>query len=232
MKKKILILAKSRKYNNFCVAGIDIETNRFIRLITEDEAIHHAVRPDNIKFFNGEEAKVLDIVEVVCKRYNPNYYQKENWIIHTKYFIKKIDKISISDIEKYVKLSKRYNIFYNNKSCVSEEIINNVENRFRYSLTVIKPEYTKFAIYSYKESNGEIHKKVYAHFKYKKEWYNRIAVTDDDAADFILNKHKDDGRYDYNYNMYFCISLGEPWYKTSMHYKLIAAIIPPLDSFK
>ena len=37
MQKDIIILTESDKNHAFCVAGIDIHTGRWVRLVTEDE---------------------------------------------------------------------------------------------------------------------------------------------------------------------------------------------------
>ena len=44
--RKLVILAESAKYNNFCVAGIDIDTGEWIRPISEATELEEAVSLD------------------------------------------------------------------------------------------------------------------------------------------------------------------------------------------
>lgn len=37
MYKKIVLLAKSKKHQNYCVAGKDVDTGEWVRLISEEE---------------------------------------------------------------------------------------------------------------------------------------------------------------------------------------------------
>jgi hypothetical protein len=58
---RIVCLANSYKYNERCIAGIDIETGEWIRPVSkrEDRAITQTVRT-----INGKEPQILDILEI------------------------------------------------------------------------------------------------------------------------------------------------------------------------
>ncbi|MCC8107239.1 MAG: hypothetical protein LIO99_14765 [Clostridiales bacterium] len=59
---KMIILASSRKYNGKCVAGIEVESGRWIRLTSRDEDHHFAVPSEKMRYVDQSEAKVLDII--------------------------------------------------------------------------------------------------------------------------------------------------------------------------
>ena len=43
MDKEIVLLTKSKKRGNYCIAGVDRKTGEWIRIISEDASIQHAV---------------------------------------------------------------------------------------------------------------------------------------------------------------------------------------------
>ena len=64
MKKILVILAKSAKYGNYCVAGIELSTNKWIRPISHDENIEDAVPAADLIYSDNTEAQILDVVEI------------------------------------------------------------------------------------------------------------------------------------------------------------------------
>lgn len=63
--------------SNYCVAGIDAKSGEWIRIISEDEVIQHAIKEDDMKYQDGTLPMILDVVRLVCKKRHPNYYQPE-----------------------------------------------------------------------------------------------------------------------------------------------------------
>ena len=95
MYKKIVLLAKSKKHQNYCVAGKDVDTGEWVRLISEEEEIHNAVRPENLIYSDETEAQILDVLrakvkEVDEENINPN--QPENYILDKNYYLTKIEE--------------------------------------------------------------------------------------------------------------------------------------------
>jgi len=74
----LLVLASSRKRRNRCVAGWDLENERWIRPVSTrtDGALEleHCV-------MNGRWPEVFDVVRVELERPLPTNYQPENWLI-------------------------------------------------------------------------------------------------------------------------------------------------------
>ena len=64
MKKTVLILTKSAKTGGYCVAGIDVNTRQWIRLVTDNEEVHHSLTDENMVCSNGRVCDKLDVVEV------------------------------------------------------------------------------------------------------------------------------------------------------------------------
>jgi len=80
MKKTIILLTKSYKPGGSCVAGIDIETNEWIRLVTETEDRSGSIPNSALIYENGEIADIYDIVSVDVKFKAPTKIQPENWL--------------------------------------------------------------------------------------------------------------------------------------------------------
>lgn len=60
MGKEIILLAESKKYNNLCIAGIDTSTGEWIRIVSQDSGVSHAVKVED-----GSVPELLDIVAMV-----------------------------------------------------------------------------------------------------------------------------------------------------------------------
>jgi hypothetical protein len=67
MKKDIVILAKSSKHSDFCIAGIDIETLEWIRPISDNDLTEGAVPREDIRYESGGEINLFDIVRINFK---------------------------------------------------------------------------------------------------------------------------------------------------------------------
>lgn len=74
-----LVLTKSAKNHNFCVAGIDLNTKKIIRLVSNEKG--DAISKYNF-IFNGREINCLDVIKV-RGYYHPLKIQTENFILNS-----------------------------------------------------------------------------------------------------------------------------------------------------
>lgn len=81
MYKNILILTKSLKRKALCVAGIDVATGEWVRIVTDDDATEHAVIEQDMEYNSGEYANVLDVVRIKFIEHVPSEVQPENWML-------------------------------------------------------------------------------------------------------------------------------------------------------
>lgn len=63
VKRRVAILTKSKKYGGYCVAGIDIDTNEWVRL---ERPGSNSLKDEHLISESGWECDVLDVVEVEC----------------------------------------------------------------------------------------------------------------------------------------------------------------------
>lgn len=59
-----MILTKSSKHSDYCVAGIDCATGKFIRLISNNDDKEGALSGDHMHYDNDTEVQILDMARV------------------------------------------------------------------------------------------------------------------------------------------------------------------------
>lgn len=215
MEKNIVILSKSKKYNNYCVAGKDIETGEWIRLISQNNDIHNAIESQDLIYENGLEAQILDIVRVQVKDVDErfkNKYQPENYILNNEYYLEYINYLEMYNLEEFIDYSDT--IFFNKYKCISDNELKDLS--YVNSLLLLKVSILKVKI----KKNAR--RRLVANIKYNGVWYNDITITDmkftEKYYDEILPS--DNGKNFYNIKI--VVSLGELF--NNNHYKLIATV--------
>ena len=136
MYKKIVLLAKSKKHQNYCVAGKDVDTGEWVRLISEEEEIHNAVRPENLIYSDVIRAKVKEVDE---ENINPN--QPENYILDKNYYLTKIEEETYN-LDDMIDNTER--IFFNDMNSISVEDLQDIDNI--HSLVLIEPDIVRVRI--------------------------------------------------------------------------------------
>ncbi|MCL2228430.1 MAG: hypothetical protein FWC00_01215 [Firmicutes bacterium] len=96
MKKQICILTKSLKDRDYCVAGIDLQTKQWIRLVSSKDG---GAIPKEL--LDDRNINVLDVIEIELKGSVPYKTQIENWLIDD---IKQITKIGIMIFDQILRL--------------------------------------------------------------------------------------------------------------------------------
>ncbi len=158
--KKIIILTESSKFKNNCVAGIEKDTGKWIRVVSDDEDTYGALTKDDIMYKDGTMCEVMDIVNVPYVKAVPTKTQPENILIDRNYYLTKDGVATLDDVlEIHPKEINDY-IFGTRYSSVKEEYLE--ELGVDYSLTLIK---VKKLVFNWRENNkGQLKLKVT--FKY------------------------------------------------------------------
>ena len=94
----VAVLTKSSKFGNYCVAGINLASGEFVRLVTEDDTIHGALTFRDIQYKDGSCMQEMDIVKVKIKGRDSNPLQPENVIIDRGFYLDKLGTFSISKL--------------------------------------------------------------------------------------------------------------------------------------
>lgn len=62
--KEIILLTTSKKMGNYCIARIEKETGSWIRVISEDDKIKHAVKAKDVRYKDGKMPQVMDVIRL------------------------------------------------------------------------------------------------------------------------------------------------------------------------
>lgn len=205
MRRRLIILANSRKAGNRCIAGIDFKSGRWIRPVYSDGT---SGIPWNIRNINGQEPQLLDIISIPLKEDGPNReIQPENRQLLDGQWIK-VGKADIEQLEPYKKTEGI--ILYNTEDRIH---VNRLIRPVRESICLIEAYVTFF-------TGSYIHggKRVNAMFEFSGNGYT-IPVTD---YDFWLNFPP------YHVGTAKClltISMGLPFERDDCCYKFVVGVI-------
>jgi hypothetical protein len=205
MRKKMCVLTKSLKDREYCVAGIDIDTKKWIRLVSSKsgDAIPKEVMDDEKNPIN-----ILDIVSVELKEYVPHGPQTENWLLDDKEEMYKLNKITLYKMQQIVPMDNDEYIFFSEKAELEKDEISKIKN----SLIMIKIQNLKLD--TSLKGDGRNHHK--ASFKYNCRDYT-LSLTDpeyrNEELDGIVIR-----------NAIAIISIPAIPYENGLYYKFIAKI--------
>lgn len=232
MKKEILILAKSIKRGQHCVAGREIIRTQSRMLIGEwirpvSDHDEGAISSKEALLEKGGLPHVLDIIQVELKENAENPTQPENWLIDKGKW-KKTGKIDSSSLFKH--FIETPNDLWISDSGESDRVATDdyLKNNCDSSIVIIRPDEFVMKIYTeYNPFKGYNQKKRRGIFLYNginynlsitdpeidKKYFNPFPGIDDEAKEIVMDTDK----------CLLCISL-TPEFQGS-HYKLIATII-------
>lgn len=215
MHKEVIILTKSDKQGGYCIAGIDKNTRKFIRLVSDDEENEYTLFDRHITYSDGNMVSPLDIVKIKIKEKQDCWYQPENYIIDENAF-EKIGQASVDEIKEYIDCDSDYIFFNNDKKISSEKLqqkngIKSLQFAFIEELNLWKDKYNN--------------NRLTASFKFSDNYYTFIKVTDSTLIERYKScvQENDPMPYTIN-NVYVVFSLTGPYYRDNNHYKLLANI--------
>ena len=172
MKKQICILTKSYKHGGYCVAGIDIETKEWIRLVNSDNPNTDEIGKEQM-VLNGKVIDCLDVLEYDFIKNIPNSCQTENWLLNNSISPKFIKSISIEELADIVELDEEAVFICNKSNLLNDEEVLNVKR----SLYIFHVQNLKIEAASY-EYYGEIRFRYKCVFEYRGNKYTNISLTD------------------------------------------------------
>ena len=204
MERNVLILTMSSKNHGYCVAGIDIDNGKWVRLVSNDEKSHGAISKRNTFYENKTTCKPLDVVKVPIIKDKPLKYQPENVLINCGIFWKKIGTIDINELIEYHEPEEHDFIFGDTCPYLKEWELQDIGH----SLVLVVVDNLNI----YHPSD----RRTKAKFTYNGNVYNNISVTDPEYYDFGPYKFK---------KAFLVISLPDSPYNDN-YYKFIAKIFP------
>jgi hypothetical protein len=214
---RMILLTKSRKNGNYCIAGVNPKTGNWLRLVSQNKLINYAVPQEDVKYEDGTEAQILDIIEVTILKENPLYYQPENYIYDPDFYWAKVGRANLNEVIEMVNDNPDRYIFFDTRYKLARDfIISNVANEI-YSLKLIHLD--EMDLYT-ESRDGSNRVKHHASFRYNNNNYRFIKITDDE----YIKAYPNEGVYQIR-NAAIVVSLADLYEYDECHYKLIASII-------
>lgn len=231
--KTIVVLAKSYKHKNWCIAGRE--------LIKGDDGkykLHGWIRPTSPEndgaisaqqcMLNiGREAKVLDVVRVPIDGHDPQPAQPENFRISSGgwEYVKEFPSGRVLAC-----VNKPADIWMENEG-TTESVSVEFEPRVTQSLALIKPE--QFFVTLAQEFDEQTQKskmKIWASFNYAGKPYSGLSITDPKVRHMLKNQYPDPGDPPQKMKLkkgdeyLLCVSLGPRFGAKGLHYKFVATV--------
>lgn len=183
MEKEIIVLAKSSKHGEFCIAGIDTSTGEWVRPVSNNPLYEGSVPHDDIRYADGTELQVLDKVKIKFLSHSPSRSQPENYLYDSRCPWEKTD---ISTIQEVID-SRGYDdndiIFYNLNHIVTEDEI--IEGQPSLLLVRVNRPYIFIKTFE--------RKKIKLNFEYNNDNYKYFSISDPVVNREHLYNH--DGKY-------------------------------------
>jgi hypothetical protein len=209
---RIVCLANSRKLGERCIAGVDLETGKWVRPVNEGGA---ELSLKDINYEDGSTPQVLDIINMPVIKRQPLYYQPENWVINRKNFWSKVGRLPVSKLQQYCENLPF--IFYNSSDRLPQDFI--LSKGIEQSLILVEVE---GICIEKKLPPWRANSQVRATFKYNGIFYD-LAVTDIQWEQKFSGQQIEIGEYPCKGRFLLTIGLGKEF--KGEHYKLIVSII-------
>ena len=207
-KKEIIVLTRSSKYKNLCVAGIDTETGEWIRLVEENS--NGSVRDSVFRYEDDSRVEVLDCIEVGIKGDASTIIQPENRVLDIQQEIRKTGEYTIDEFVYTYGLDNSIHEYVFGD--LNHKIDSGIE-RIGHSLEILKVE--RAVISRVSGLNGRPKTKLA--FNYRGRRYYDMSVTDQDY--FTVPNETKLG------DVIIVVSLPDDnWSRTGGYFKFIAKI--------
>lgn len=203
---RMVVLTKSSKYGQNCVAGIELNNGNWVRLVTEDENSHGAVSDKNLTCEDGSIVNLFDVINAPIIRRDGNFIQPENVLLDVNTYITIVGSMTLGQVLNIHPLETRTNILGNEYAYITATRVGQVG----YSLTMVGVSDLLIT----KEENALGKPKTKAKFCYQGTTYENMSVTDHRFYN-VPNL----SRYG---NAIIIVSIGTPY--NDRYYKFVSAI--------
>lgn len=202
MEKDIIILTCSAKHSGYCVAGIDLDSNEWIRLVATDDLDTNEIPKSFMVYSDFKRCRPLDVVSVDIIEEIPGDIQPENVLVNLRKKPIFKSRITPNQLEDYIS-SDRY--IYKGTSSYMDGF---TAHSCGHSLGLYKVQDIYLDVF---EFNGRMKTKL--DFTYNGRSYEGWSMTDPDYYGCDGGKICDEGLIvvsipedDYNGNYYKFVS--------------------------
>lgn len=213
-RKTVVCLANSKKFQSFCVAGVEPDTSEWVRPI--GSGLGGAVTAAEQTFANGTRPELLDVIEVPLSRAAPEPGQPENWVLAQGPW-QRIDHLSDDDARDLLEnLTTDEPLFGTSGPWISGDVVRSgaVES----SLVVVQPDDLTWIKKVWPERW-----EVRCRFSVGGIWYD-LPVTDMEWKAAFADDRPGEWSHDESEEVFLVVSLGAADSKDK-HWKLVAGAI-------
>lgn len=224
--KRIVLLANSRKHNERCMAGREINSGLYAGWIRPVSArTGEGVDWYERAYATKTEPQLLDIVDVPIRKYKPHANQTENWLLYPHARWNKVGALTFAQA---TQLAETPAVLWNTGSSTNHNRNDKVSaasaKTFTNSICMIKVNALRVRVWAPGSDFGNNKRRVQASFSYNNILYS-MWLTDAALEEYYYRQPN--GIFNYG-ECLVTVSLSEP-HATSNgeinHYKLVAAII-------
>lgn len=213
MYKEIIVLAKSTKHGEYCIAGVDAVTGEWIRPISADYQNEGAVPAIDITYRDGSVVQVLDRVRIKLLSPVPTLAQPENYLYDPTVKWEKTGQSTLEELILFRGYDRPSRIFYNSEKEVSKHELSG-----QLSLLLVNVQNPQIFIKTFYDGN----RRVQLNFEYNNVAYRYFKISD--IAVLKAYAGKWDGVYNLKDNLPVVFSLTDEYKKTGKYYKMAAQI--------
>ena len=177
MRIDAVIMAKSNMFGKFCVAGIDLNSRRWVRFVSFEDG--EPLSDFQLIFINSPgTCQILDTakISIAHKVGHSRQNHSEDFMIKYEAWLK-LGQMNLSEVIKLHPPENHDYIFGNSREYLTLDEMR--EYKINYSLIFIEVE--DLRIYHERNFNNEI--KARASFDYNGDYYTRIRITDPEFDD-------------------------------------------------
>lgn len=218
MIREIIILAKSSKHGQYCIAGIDKSSGECIRPISTDNETEHSVPLKDITYTNGNIVKIFDIVKIKFLKHNPTIVQSENYTYDSSFKWICTGKSSLQEVVNFRGYDETNIIFYNDNKEIEDKDLQEYPLNKHTSLLLLNVKNPCVFVKTFYDGN----KSIQLNFTYNNINYPYFKISDVAIKTEFLNKN--DGTYSLKENLPVVFSLTDKYYKKNKYYKMVAQI--------
>jgi hypothetical protein len=219
--RELVCLANSKKLSGRCVAGITTDAGpTWVRPVSTREG--HELSEYDRQFENGQDPKVLDIIQIPLKGFSPSSCQTENWVIDDQYYWVHLGRMTWTRARTLADhpaslWTNGYSTFHGSNDQIPDEEAAQLDS----SLALIALPKLTLRTFAPSQTFGSSKRKVQAQFVYRGVDY-AFWVTDPTIERAYLALP--DGEHQIR-ECLMTVSIGESF--KGARYKLAAAIILP-----
>lgn len=215
MEIEMSVLVKNLVEGAYTIAGIEIGSGRWVRLVSNDRIHGMAIPPEDIQYEDHHEVEVLDQIRVKLADSRKSKGSLENCKYDASIYWQKLGETTLEEIVENRGLDKPDQIFYNTGKFVYEDEIGNDPD-----MLLVKVEEPYINVITFPDSN----KKVQFSFVYQGINYKYLTIRDEKIKKEFLQLEEGDYPYNGEKIVVFALTKKYKYKETYKYYKYISKL--------